>query len=213
MIVTRRRPKKRNLAPILLPLAAIAALALALAWPPSHKVIVDGPLRPLWNVTGSVTTQVSRPFSFAAQQQQIADKNRDLRARDAALETNRKAQEAKDARISALQSQVTALQAEPKPTPFKARPRPVQTGLGAAVNTAPVPEDIKRTASYWTSMDSEKAAAIVQRLPDPYVNQVFTQMSPDTVAEIMNALPAKVAARLTSSAATQIAPITSAPAQ
>lgn len=109
MIVTRRRPKKRNLAPILLPLAAIAALALALAWPPSHKVIVDGPLRPLWNVTGSVTTQVSRPFSFAAQQQQIADKNRDLRARDAALETNRKAQEAKDARISALQSQVTAL--------------------------------------------------------------------------------------------------------
>ena len=42
MIVTRRRTKKPGLGRFVLPLLAIAALAGALWWPPSHNVIVNG---------------------------------------------------------------------------------------------------------------------------------------------------------------------------
>ncbi|GAC1404092.1 MAG: hypothetical protein NVSMB64_06790 [Candidatus Velthaea sp.] len=203
MIVTRRRPKKRKWTALLLPLAALAALGVALAWPPSHNVIANGPLKPVWNVAAGVGAQAARPFSFAVQQQKIADKNRELRARDAAIENDRKAQEVKDARISALQSQVAQLQAQPKPTPARAFPKPAASTLGVAPAGAPVPDDMKRTAQYWASMDAEKAAAIAQRLPDAYVNGVFTQMTPESVGDIMNALPAKVAARLTASSGAQ----------
>ncbi|GAC1544079.1 MAG: hypothetical protein NVS2B17_24680 [Candidatus Velthaea sp.] len=203
MIVTRRRPVKRNLAPLLLPLAALIALTIALAWQPSREVIANGPLKPLWNVAATAGAQVARPLSFASQQQQIADKNRELRTRDAALESDRKAQEAKDARISALQSQVSQLQAQPKPTPMRTVPKPAPSTLGAvSAGTAPS-DEIKRAAQYWAAMDAEKAAAIAQRLPDTYVNRVFAQMAPDSVGDIMNALPAKVAARLIANSGAQ----------
>jgi flagellar motility protein MotE (MotC chaperone) len=204
MIVTRRRPKRRSILPILLPLFAIAALAGALYWPPSHNVIVNGPLKPVWNVASGIGGTVSRPFSFATQQQHIADQNREVRRLNSSLEANRKTQADKDARITALQTQVTQLQAAPKATvaPLVV-PKP-KTVTGAAGNPAAdaagAPENVKRTAAYWSSMDAEKAAAIAQRLPDDYVNQVFAQMPADSVADIMNTLPPKVAARLTAAA-------------
>jgi flagellar motility protein MotE (MotC chaperone) len=204
MIVTRRRPKKRSMLPILLPLFAIAALAGALYWPPSHNIIVNGPLKPLWNVGSGIGGTLSRPFSFAAQQQRIADQNRETRRLNSTLEAARKTQADKDARITALQTQVTQLQAAPKATIAPAVVPKSKTVPGAAGNppadTAGAPENVRRTAAYWSSMDAEKAAAIVQRLPDDYVNQVFAQMPADSVADIMNTLPPKVAARLTAAA-------------
>jgi flagellar motility protein MotE (MotC chaperone) len=201
MIVTRRRQKRRNLVPILLPLFAIAALAGALTWPPSHNVIVNGPLKPVWNIASVGVAAVSKPFNFVTQQQHIADQNREMRRLNSSLESDRKTQEAKDARISALQTQVTQLQAEPKPTTapvVKPKSQPTGAAAGTAqTDSSSASDAVKRTAQYWASMDSEKAAAIVQRLPDDYVNRVFAQMPADSVADIMNTLPPKVAARLT----------------
>jgi flagellar motility protein MotE (MotC chaperone) len=201
MIVTRRRPKRRNYGKIILPLLALLALAGALYWPPSHNVIVNGPLKPVWGVLGAAGGQAAKPLTFAAQQQQIADQNRKLRDDAALRESDRKEKEAKDAQIAALRTQVVQLQSSEKATPL---PAPVvkptaaaDLGLGAA---NPVPDDIRRTAAYWSSMDAEKAAAIAEKLPDDYVNRVFAQMSPDSVGDIMDALPPATAARLAAAA-------------
>jgi flagellar motility protein MotE (MotC chaperone) len=45
-------------------------------------------------------------------------------------------------------------------------------------------------------MDPDRAAAIVQKLPEQYVAQVFAVMPSDQVGEIMNVLPPQVSARL-----------------
>jgi hypothetical protein len=201
MIVTRRRPKRRNYGKIILPVLALLALAGALYWPPSHNVIVNGPLKPVWGVLGAAGGQAAKPLTFAAQQQRIADQNRKLRDDAALRESDRKDKEAKDAQIAALRTQVVQLQSSEKATPL---PAPVvkptaaaDLGLGAA---NPVPDDIRRTAAYWSSMDAEKAAAIAEKLPDDYVNRVFAQMSPDSVGDIMDALPPATAARLAAAA-------------
>jgi flagellar motility protein MotE (MotC chaperone) len=201
MIVTRRRPKRRNYGKIILPVLALLALAGALYWPPSHNVIVNGPLKPVWGVLGAAGGQAAKPLTFAAQQQRIADQNRKLRDDAALRESDRKDKEAKDAQIAALRTQVAQLQSSEKATPL---PAPVvkptaaaDLGLGAA---NPVPDDIRRTAAYWSSMDAEKAAAIAEKLPDDYVNRVFAQMSPDSVGDIMDALPPATAARLAAAA-------------
>jgi len=201
MIVTRRRPKRRNYGKIILPVLALLALAGALYWPPSHNVIFNGPLKPVWALLGAAGSQAAKPLTFAAQQQQIADQNRRLRDDAALREADRKDKEEKDAQIAALRSQVVQFQTSEKATPL---PTPMvkptaAPDLGVA-GSAPVPEDIRRTAAYWSSMDAEKAAAIAQKLPDDYVNRVFAQMSPDSVGDIMDALPANVAARLAASA-------------
>lgn len=202
MIATRRRKTKFRFGRFVLPLVAIATLAAALLWPPSHDVIANGPLKPVWTVVAGVGGVAAKPLSFASQQQQIADKNREMRQLNAKLEADRKAQDQKDQRITALQSQITQLQAEPKATaaPLPQPRASVTMGGSLVVSASSVPDDIKRTAAYWTSMDAEKAAAIAQRLPDDYVNRVFAQMAPDAVGDIMNGLPPKVAARLAASA-------------
>jgi len=202
MIVTRRRTKKPGLGRFVLPLLAIAALAGALWWPPSHNVIVNGPLKPVWALLGNVGSTAGKPLTFAAQQQAIADQNRKLKDADSQREADRKDKEAKDRQITALQTEVSQLQTANKET---SAPVPIvkPTAAGAALDAAgpPVPDDIRRTAAYWSSMDAEKAAAIAQKLPDDYVNRVFAQMSPDSVGDIMNALPAATAARLAAAAA------------
>lgn len=194
MIVTRRRRKKRNWTPIAVTAAAVAAVATAFAWPPAHAAIAEGPLKPAWSIAGGAGARVARPLTFAAQQQHIADQQRELNRLNASLEADRKARDAKEARIAELQVAVARMQAQPKPTPVPAAPRQRASAPHGAA--ADAPEAVKRTAAYWASMDAEKAAAVAQRLPDDYVNRVFAQMPPDAVADIMNALPARNAARL-----------------
>jgi len=203
MIVTRRRDRKANFRPLLLPVIAIIALAVALVWPPSHKIIVDGPLAPFW----SATAQLGRPFSFAYQNQVIVDRNREIKRLNDQLELNRKTVADRDAKIGTLQDTLKRIQNAPSPaTPAPALAKTAAnraagaTGITSATGTqtAPQPDDIGRVASYWGGMEADKAAAIVQRLPDDYVVRIFQKMSPDQVGEILAALPASVAARLSS---------------
>jgi flagellar motility protein MotE (MotC chaperone) len=46
-------------------------------------------------------------------------------------------------------------------------------------------------------MEPDNAAKVIQKLPVPYVARVFSQMSPDAVGAILDALPSTYAAELT----------------
>ena len=207
MIVTRQRKKKQSNLPILLPIAAIAMLAIALTWPPSRNFITNGPLKPVATVFDGIFSTVSRPLSFAYQQQQLTDKNQEIKDLNDKLETDRKAQDDKDAQVAQLQKQIAANNNQPDAaTPAPAVPLAGQQpapgaapGLAApAANSAS--SAVKTAAQQWSSMDPEKAAALVQKLPTSFVSTVFGQMSPDSVGPIMDALPAKVAALIVESA-------------
>jgi flagellar motility protein MotE (MotC chaperone) len=69
---------------------------------------------------------------------------------------------------------------------------------------APTAEE-KRLAATWAAMEPEKAAAVVQRLPDDAVTRVLAQMDAESAGAIMNALPTNVAARI-SRAVAQVQP-------
>ncbi len=212
MIVTRQRKKKRNPAAWLLPLAAIAAAIFAFLWPPSHRAIADGPLKPVWNVAGAVGGQAARPLTFAAQQQHIADQNRTVLDLTHRLEVQRQAKEAADAKAAALQHTIANLNAQPRSTPMPATPIVTHTpaaafgaaasgGSGAPAAPADASAGDKKMAATWGSMEPEKAAAMIQRLPDDEVVRVLAAMDPDSAAEILNALPPAVSARLSRDAA------------
>jgi hypothetical protein len=209
MIVTRQRKKKQSSLPILLPIAAIAMLAIALTWPPSRNFITNGPLKPVATVFDGIWGTVSKPLSFAYQQQLITDRNQQIKDLNDKLEVDRKAQADKDAQVAQLQKQITAINNQPDAsTPAPAAPLNGQAqapapGAPAGAPAAGTASDaIRRNAQQWSAMDPEKAAALVQKLPTGYVSTVFAQMSPDSVGPIMDALPAKVAALIVESGTT-----------
>jgi flagellar motility protein MotE (MotC chaperone) len=209
VIVTRHRKRRSNAGRILIPLLVLAVLAAALTWPPSQRAIANGPLRPVWTVGSNTGSLLVRPLTFAAQQQTIADRNRELRELSARLEQQRKAKADADAKAQQLRQQVTALANQPQETPIPA-PRPRATAAdgfaaqtagttGGGTATAAVTAataDEKRLAATWAAMEPEKAAAIVQRLPDDAATRVLAAMDADSAGAIMNALPANVAARI-----------------
>jgi uncharacterized coiled-coil protein SlyX len=206
VIVTRRRRRRSNLRRLLLPLTALAALAVALMWPPSHDAIANGPLKPVWAVGARVLGTVSTPFHFAAQQQTITERNQTIRDLNGRLEQQRAAVAAADARVQQLQQQVGSLNGQPHPTPIPSI-RPTTAPAGAAAlapaggQAAAASEGDRRAAATWAAMEPEKAAAIVQRLPDEQVVRVLALMDADSAAQIMNVLPVNVAARLSRAAA------------
>jgi flagellar motility protein MotE (MotC chaperone) len=209
VIVTRQRKKKPNYKPLLIPLALVAIVSGALSRSPSHAFIVDGPLKPLWVALGPVV----RPLTFAGQQETINERNREIRDLSAQLEQQRQEKSGDDARVQQLQQQLAALESRPKtatpsPAPRRTAPATPATALaasGSATGGAAASEDEKRIAATWAAMDPEKAAAVVQRLPDAEVVRVLAAMDPDSAAGILNALPAAVAARLTRTGA-QVSP-------
>lgn len=79
MIVTRQRKQKKSSLPILLPNAT------------------NGSLKPVATVFDGVWGVISRPLSFAYQQQQITDRNQDIKTLNDKLEADRKAAADKDA--------------------------------------------------------------------------------------------------------------------
>jgi flagellar motility protein MotE (MotC chaperone) len=209
VIVTRHRKPRPHPARILVPLGVLAVLVAALAWPPSHRVIADGPLSPVWSATASTGGVLARPLTFAGQQQTITDRNREIRDLDAQLERQREAKAAAEARTQQLQQQLTALANQPHETPVPA-PRSTAASAagiaGASGNAATTASaDERRLAATWAAMEPEKAAAIVQRLPDDAVTRVLAQMDADSAGAIMNALPASAAARI-SRAVAQVPP-------
>jgi hypothetical protein len=178
-----KKPKTKgfNWVFVLIPVARVAAAVLAFALPPTHAILANGPLKPLFARFG----HAPKAGSAAALALKTPDPAADVKRLNDTVAADRKDAAAKDTQITQLQSQVTSLQAQPTATP--------------AVTSTPaaVPDDVKRAAAYWAGMDADKAAAIVKVLPDAYVKLVFNQMPPDAVADIMSELPAKTAARLT----------------
>jgi flagellar motility protein MotE (MotC chaperone) len=209
VIVTRHRKARPHPARIVVPLVVIALLVAAFMWPPSQRFIANGPLHPVWSATASAGGVVARPLTFAAQQDTITERNRRIRQLDAELERQRQAMADADTRAQQLQQQLTALANQPRDTPApapRATPAP-NAGMGTVAGgaAAAVSADDRRLAATWAAMEPEKAAAIVQRLPDGAVTRVLAQMDADSAGAIMNALPASAAARI-SRAAAQVPP-------
>jgi flagellar motility protein MotE (MotC chaperone) len=208
MIVTRQRKQKKNSLPILLPVAAIVMLAVAMSWPPSRNIIMNGPLKPFSNLVVSFWGTISRPLTFAFQQQQIADRNIQIRQLNDQLDTQRKSQADKDQQVQQLQRAVAAANAQPAevtPTPAPvSRATPGAGGAPAVAAISPEKAAMQKTGQQWAAMDPEKAAALVATLPTDYVSAVFSQMSPDDVGPILEQLPAKQAAAIVQSGQAQL---------
>jgi flagellar motility protein MotE (MotC chaperone) len=209
VIVTRHRRARPHPARYLLPLGAIAVLTAALLWPPSHRVIANGPLQPVWSATASTGGVIARPLSFAGQQETITERNREIRDLEAQLEQQREAKAVAEARTQQLQRQLTALANQPHEVPAPAPRATVApaAGIAAATGSAATSAnaDARRLATTWAAMEPEKAAAIVQRMPDDAVTRVLAQMDAESAGAIMNALPAGAAARI-SRAVAQVPP-------
>ncbi len=86
-----------------------------------------------------------------------------------------------------------------------AAPRPIRTAALRSTAVAASSPDDRRLAATWAAMEPEKAAAVVQRLPDGQVTRVLAQMDADSAGAIMDALPTRIAARL-SQAVAQVSP-------
>lgn len=207
MIVTRQRKRRRHLLRrVGLPLVAIAALTFALTWPPSQHVIATGPLKPAWDAGAKVVAVVGRPLSFAAARQEIVERNRTIRTLNGQLDKQRQEKSDDDARIQQLQQQIATLSSGPKPTPIPAPVRSAApaggfTAASGGASAAPATEAEKRLAATWAAMEPERAAAVIQRVPDDEVTRVLGAMDPDSAGEIMNALPPAVAARISRASA------------
>lgn len=211
MIVTRQRRKSFNFRRLILPAIAIVLLIVAFLWGPSRNVITSGPMSPVWRVAGNLWGNIAAPFHFAAQNEVITDRNRQIAQLQSQLATAQSSGGDKDKQISDLQAQIAQLQSQAASARAAAPPArrpgaapgasPAAAGFGGGTGagdlSAGATEDMKRTAQYWTSMDPENAAKIVQRLPPSYVARVFSLMQPDAVGAILDALPATYAAKLT----------------
>jgi flagellar motility protein MotE (MotC chaperone) len=213
-MVTRQPKRKFKLGglirKVVLPLAALGALAGAVVWPPSHKIIFEGPLKPTLARIAPLADQLGRPLHFVAQQQTITEKNREIALLNTQVEQARKDLASRDDQIKALQGQANQAQrrgaaAESASSgPAGSTPGNAQTvaatGAGAAPAAAQPPNpDVKRTATVWAQMDPESVAGLAQKLPIDYVVKVLGQMSADQVGQVMEALPPAVAAKITQS--------------
>jgi flagellar motility protein MotE (MotC chaperone) len=209
VIVTRHRKARPHPARFLVPLAVLFVLVATFTWPPSQRFLANGPLHPVWSATASAGSVIARPLTFAGQQQTITDRNREIRDLDAQLERQRQAKAAAEARSQQLQQQLTALANQPRETSAPAPRATAAPGLGTTAASGGTPAaasaDARRLAATWAAMEPEKAAAIVQRLPDDAVTRVLAQMDADSAGAIMNALPASAAARI-SRAVAQVPP-------
>jgi flagellar motility protein MotE (MotC chaperone) len=209
VIVTRRRRKPFPWKRLILPTIAIALAIVAFSWTPSRTVITSGPMAPVWQATGSRFDAIAAPFHFAAQNQLLTDRNRQIVALQAQIADLQSQAAAKDKQISSLNDQVAQLQSAAAnarsssgivaPTGSSATSAVPVAGASPAAGdlAAGASADMRRTANYWANMDPENAAKVVQKLPVPYVARVLALMSPDAVGAILDALPAGFAAQLT----------------
>lgn len=213
MIVTRHRRKPFPWKRIGLPLLAAILVAVALSWAPSRNAIANGPLAPLWRMAGTAMAPVAAPLHFAAQNEVIKDRNKQIAQLQTQLQDAQKKAQAKDKQVTELQNQVGQLQTQAaqshaKPAAPVTKPggadsaafgAGTQAGTGAPTSdlAASATADMKRTAQFWANMDPENAAKVVQKLPTAYVARVFASMPPDSVGPILDALPPAYAAQLT----------------
>ncbi|MGH7716633.1 MAG: hypothetical protein ACREML_11625 [Vulcanimicrobiaceae bacterium] len=207
MIVTRQRPKKKfNPRKFLLPVVAIVAIAFAMWWGPSRTRItgffVNGPLTPIGARVTAFFTPYLAPLHFAAQEQVIADRNKQIEGLGGEIEGQRKDMASKDAQISALQFQIKQLQsaaskaAEASPSPAPRSAAAANGEIQAPAATASTTDDPKHAAAVWATMDPEQAAAVAQKLPANYTAKVLALMGNDAAGALLGALPADYAAKV-----------------
>ena len=222
MIVTRKRRKPFPFKRLLLPAIAIALVVFAVLWGPSRNVIANGPLAPAYRAGSDWFNVVATPFHFAAQNQVITDRGRQIVQLQTQLTAAQSAAADKDKKIGQLQKQLEQSQnqlsnanqsvgATSTAKPGAVAPKPSSNAatlafgstqgsgtqsIGSDLSAGATP-DMKRTAQYWASMDPENAAKVAQRLPVPYVARILSLMQPDTVGAILDAMPPNVAAKLT----------------
>jgi flagellar motility protein MotE (MotC chaperone) len=213
VIVTRRRRKPFPWRRLILPVVAIGLVAFAIAWPPSRNVVTGGPLGPLWQNLGGRFDTIAAPFHFAAQNQLLTDRNRQIVQLQTQITTLQTQSTAKDKQISALNAQIGQFQAQaassrggaasPSTAPASSQgASATQNAAAGASNGADPPSsnattEMRRTAQVWANMEPENAAKVVERLPVPYVAQVLALMSPDDAGAILDAVPPAFAAQLT----------------
>jgi hypothetical protein len=210
VIVTRQRRKPFPWRRLILPLIAIALVVFAFSWGPSRNVITGGPMGPLWNTVGSTFDKVATPFHFAAQNQLITDRNKQILALQnqvADLQTaataSKKTAADLNAQIGQLQQQLASAHNAPSAAPGASSAPGALASPGAAGATANdlttgATADMRRTAQYWANMEPDNLAKVLPKLPIPYVARVLALMSPDNVGAILDALPAAYVAQLTS---------------
>lgn len=208
MIVTRRRRKPFPWKRLILPAIAIALVIFAFVWGPSRSVITGGPLQPLMQNLGDRFTTIAAPFHFAAQNQVITDKNKQIVQLQSQITDLQNQSAAKDKQISSLNAQISQLQTTAANSRGAAAPAP-SSAPGAGTPNNPVSatgggdlasgatQDMRRTAQVWANMDATNAAKVVQRLPIPYVARVLALMSPDDAGAILDAVPPAFAAQVT----------------
>lgn len=211
MIVTRKRKKPFPYKRFVLPLVALALAAFAFSWGPSRDAMSSGPMAPLVRGTQAYFDTVAAPFHFAAQNQVITDRNRQIAALQGQLASAKSDVQTKDKAIAALQTQLDQVQTQlasagaNAPAPAGRAPRPgaaappfgsnvALTGSDLSANATP---DMKRTADYWAAMDPENAAKVAQRLPVPYVARVLALMPAEAAGTILDNVPPSFAAKLT----------------
>jgi Tfp pilus assembly protein FimV len=215
VIVTRRRRKPFPWKRLILPVIAIGLVIFAVTWGPSRSVITAGPLAPFMRSTSSAFTTVAAPFHFAAQNELITDRNREIAQLQAQVTSLQAQSAAKDKQINSLNAQVAQAQSSSAGAPVSATQPSApatasQSNPSAGLNAVPAAggaaggdlasgasADMRRTAADWANMQPENAAKVVQKLPVTYVARVLALMSPDDVGSILDALPANYAAALT----------------
>jgi flagellar motility protein MotE (MotC chaperone) len=207
VIVTRRRRKPFPWRRLILPVVAIGLVVFAIAWPPSRNVVTGGPLSPVWQNLGARFDTIAAPFHFAAQNQVLTDRNRQITQLQSQIADLQSQGVAKDKQISALNAQIGQLQSQAASArssataPGAAKPAAqsnpaTATGAGSDPPSDATPE-MRRTAQVWANMQPENAAKVVQQLPIPYVAEVLGLMSPDDAGSILDAVPPAFAAQVT----------------
>jgi len=190
VIVTRKRKPRRQYWRVVVPLTVIAVLAAAFAWPPSRARLHALP------PVGSAMDAVGATFDAGALRSAVHQRDRRIADLQRQINGLHGEIQARDKQISALTTQTNQLGqrlAEAPQSPPGGAGAPVP-GPSASPRTDP---QVQRTAQIWNEMDPQAAAKIAERLPDAFVAQVFAKMEAGQVGEILGAMPAKLAARLT----------------
>ncbi len=214
MIVTRQRRKPFPWRRLILPLIAIALVVFAFTWAPSRTVITGGKLAPVWSTIGTAYDKVATPFHFAAQNEVLTDRNKQIVALQSQVSDLQSAASAKDKTIKDLNGQIAELQSQAASARSGASAIPGASPAAAVAQAAASPglgtsgvtpndlssgatPDMRRTAQYWANMEPDNLAKVLQKLPIPYVARELALLSPDAVGPILDALPTAYVAQLT----------------
>jgi flagellar motility protein MotE (MotC chaperone) len=208
VIVTRRRRKPFPWKRLILPVIAIGLVVFAFVWEPSRNVITGGPLQPLAQNLGDRFNTIAAPFHFAAQNQVITDRNKQIVQQQSQIADLQAQIAAKDKQISSLNGQINALQTQaanargavPAPSVAPAAAAGGSDNLAQSSGgdlSSGATQDMRRTAQVWANMDPSNAAKVIQRLPIPYVARVLALMSPDDAGAILDAAPTAFVAQVT----------------